>query len=154
MYIENSSISRYNAILSFYTKPRKPLCSKEKFVLYLNLMTACNPDISLEFKSSYGLARFDNAIRAEIGFDDEHKDKKVITVKAVNDRTNVYITVKNNISGVEVPRDDNSSLHGYGQQILHDIAGIYSGNFTTIEKDDVYTGILTLKMDTKAENSD
>ena len=54
----------------------------------------------------------DNAIRAEIGFDDEHKDKKIITVKAVNDRTNVYITVKNNISGVEVPRDDNSSLHG------------------------------------------
>ena len=58
MYIENSSISRYNAILSFYTKPRKPLRSKEKFVLYLNLMTACNPDISLELKSSYGLARF------------------------------------------------------------------------------------------------
>lgn len=36
----------------------------------------------------------DNAIMAEIGFDDEHKDKKIITVKAVNDRTNVYITVK------------------------------------------------------------
>ena len=96
----------------------------------------------------------DNAIRAEIGFDDEHKDKKIITVKADNDRTNVYITVKNNISGVEVPRDDNSSLHGYGQQILHDIAGIYSGNFTTIEKDDAYTGILMLKMDIKAEKSD
>ena len=37
MYIENSSISRYNAILSSYTKPRKPLRSKEKFVLYFNL---------------------------------------------------------------------------------------------------------------------
>ena len=58
MYIGKSSISRYNAILSPYTKPHKPLCSKEKFVLYPDLMAACNPDISLKFKSSYGLARF------------------------------------------------------------------------------------------------
>lgn len=87
----------------------------------------------------------DNAIRAEAGFTDEQKDKKVITVKAVNDSTNVYITVKNYVSGIEVPREDNTSLHGYGQQILRDIADIYSGSFTAGEENGVYTGIIVMK---------
>ena len=87
----------------------------------------------------------DNAIRAEAGFTDEQKDKKVLTVKAVNDSTNVYITVKNYVSGIEVPREDNTSLHGYGQQILRDIADIYSGSFTAGEENGVYTGIIVMK---------
>lgn len=86
----------------------------------------------------------DNAIRAEAGFTDEQKDKKVITVKAVNDSTSVYITVKNYVSGVEVPREDDTFLHGYGQQILRDIAGIYSGSFTAFEENGVYTGIIVM----------
>lgn len=86
----------------------------------------------------------DNAIRAEAGFTDEQKDKKVITVKAVNDSTSVYITVKNYVSGVEVPREDDTFLHGYGQQILRDIAGIYSGSFTAFEEKGVYTGIIVM----------
>lgn len=86
----------------------------------------------------------DNAIRAEAGFTDEQKDKKVITVKAVNDSTSVYITVKNYVSGVEVPREDDTFLHGYGQQILRDIAGIYSGSFTAFEENGVYTGIIAM----------
>lgn len=86
----------------------------------------------------------DNAIRAEAGFTDEQKDKKVITVKAVNDSTSVYITVKNYVSGVEAPREDDTFLHGYGQQILRDIAGIYSGSFTAFEENGVYTGIIVM----------
>ncbi len=68
----------------------------------------------------------DNAIRAERGFTEKDSDKKIINVDAVSDSVSVYITVRNYVSGVEISREDDSSLHGYGQQILGDIAQIYS----------------------------
>ncbi len=73
----------------------------------------------------------DNAIRAERGFTEKDSDKKIINVDAVSDSVSVYITVRNYVSGVEISREDDSSLHGYGQKILGDIAEIYSGTFDT-----------------------
>lgn len=63
----------------------------------------------------------------------------------------MYITVKNFVSGVDVPRDDDSSLHGYGQQILCDIAQIYSGSFDRNEKDGEYICVLILKRKVQEE---
>ena len=73
----------------------------------------------------------DNAIRAERGFTEKDSDRKIINVDAVSDSVSVYITVRNYVSGVEISREDDSSLHGYGQQILGDIAQIYSGRKRT-----------------------
>ena len=86
----------------------------------------------------------DNAIRAERGFTEKDSDKKIINVNAVSDSVSVYITVRNYVSGVEISREDDSSLHGYGQQILGDIAQIYSGRFEKSEKDGEYTCTLIL----------
>lgn len=88
----------------------------------------------------------DNAIRSERGFLDSESDKKVIKVSAVNDEVSVYITVKNYVSGIDIPRKDDSSLHGYGQKILGDIADMYSGSFTKKEKNGEYTCTLILRM--------
>ena len=86
----------------------------------------------------------DNAIRAERGFTEKDSDRKIINVDAVNDSVSVYITVRNYVSGVEISREDDSSLHGYGQQILGDIAQIYSGRFEKSEKNGEYTCTLIL----------
>ena len=43
-------------------------------------------------------------------------------------------------------REDDSSLHGYGQQILGDIAQIYSGRFEKSEKNGEYTCTLVMQM--------
>lgn len=86
----------------------------------------------------------DNAIRAERGFTEKDSDKKIISVDAVSDSVSVYITVRNYVSGVEISREDDSSLHGYGQQILGDIAQIYSGRFEKSEKNGEYTCTLIL----------
>lgn len=86
----------------------------------------------------------DNAIRAERGFTEKDSDRKIINVDAVSDSVSVYITVRNYVSGVEILREDDSSLHGYGQQILSDIAQIYSGRFEKSEKDGEYTCTLIL----------
>ena len=86
----------------------------------------------------------DNAIRAERGFTEKDSDKKIINVDAVSDSVSVYITVRNYVSGVEISREDDSSLHGYGQKILGDIAEIYSGTFNTTEKNGEYTCTLIL----------
>ena len=86
----------------------------------------------------------DNAIRAERGFTEKDSDKKIINVDAVSDSVSVYITVRNYVSGVEISREDDSSLHGYGQKILGDIAEIYSGTFDTTEKNGEYTCTLIL----------
>lgn len=86
----------------------------------------------------------DNAIRAERGFTEKDSDKKIINVNAVSDSVSVYITVRNYVSGVEISREDDSSLHGYGQQILGDIAQIYSGRFEKSEKNGEYTCTLIL----------
>ena len=86
----------------------------------------------------------DNAIRAERGFTEKDSDKKIISVDAVSDSVSVYITVRNYVSGVEISREDDSSLHGYGQKILGDIAEIYSGTFNTTEKNGEYTCTLIL----------
>ena len=93
----------------------------------------------------------DNAIRAERGFAEIDSDKKIITVNAFSDSVSVYINVKNYVSGVEIPREDNSSLHGYGQQILSDIARIYSGSFDKTEKDGEYSCTLTLRKKAQEE---
>lgn len=58
----------------------------------------------------------------------------------------MYITVRNYVSGVEISREDDSSLHGYGQKILGDIAEIYSGTFDTTEKNGEYTCTLVMQM--------
>ena len=86
----------------------------------------------------------DNAIRAERGFTENDSDRKIINVDAVSDSVSVYITVRNYVSGVEISREDDSSLHGYGQQILGDIAQIYSGRFEKSEKNGEYTCTLIL----------
>ena len=86
----------------------------------------------------------DNAIRAERGFTEKDSDRKIINVDAVSDSVSVYITVRNYVSGVEILREDDSSLHGYGQQILSDIAQIYSGRFEKSEKNGEYTCTLIL----------
>ena len=86
----------------------------------------------------------DNAIRAERGFTEKDSDRKIINVDAVSDSVSVYITVRNYVSGVEISREDDSSLHGYGQQILGDIAQIYSGRFEKSEKNGEYTCKLIL----------
>lgn len=88
----------------------------------------------------------DNAIRAESGFSDSEIDKKVINISAVNDEVSVYITVKNYISEINSSRKDDSSLHGYDQKILGDIANMYSGSFTKNEKNGEYTCTLILRM--------
>ena len=88
----------------------------------------------------------DNAIRAERGFTEKDSDRKIINVDAVNDSVSVYITVRNYVSGVEISREDDSSLHGYGQKILGDIAEIYSGTFNTTEKNGEYTCTLVMQM--------
>ena len=88
----------------------------------------------------------DNAIRAERGFTEKDSDKKIIDVDAVSDLVSVYITVRNYVSGVEISREDDSSLHGYGQQILGDIAQIYSGRFEKSEKNGEYTCTLVMQM--------
>ena len=88
----------------------------------------------------------DNAIRAERGFTEKDSDKKIINVDAVSDSVSVYITVRNYVSGVEISREDDSSLHGYGQQILGDIAQIYSGRFEKSEKNGEYTCTLVMQM--------
>ena len=88
----------------------------------------------------------DNAIRAERGFTEKDSDKKIISVDAVSDSVSVYITVRNYVSGVEISREDDSSLHGYGQQILGDIAQIYSGRFEKSEKNGEYTCTLVMQM--------
>ena len=95
----------------------------------------------------------DNAVRAERGFAESNTDKKIITVNAFSDSVSVYITVKNYISGVEIPREDDSSLHGYGKKILGDIAEMYSGSFTATEKNGEYTCTLIMQMpERQAEN--
>lgn len=86
----------------------------------------------------------DNAIRAERGFTEKDSDRKIINVDAVSDSVSVYITVRNYVSGVEISREDDSSLHGDGQQILGDIAQIYSGRFEKSEKNGEYTCTLIL----------
>ena len=86
----------------------------------------------------------DNAIRAERGFTEKDSNRKIINVDAVSDSVSVYITVRNYVSGVEISREDDSSLHGYGQQILGDIAQIYSGRFEKSEKNGEYTCTLIL----------
>ena len=88
----------------------------------------------------------DNAIRAERGFTEKDSDKKIINVDAVSDSVSVYITVRNYVSGVEISREDDSSLHGYGQKILGDIAEIYSGTFDATEKNGEYTCTLVMQM--------
>ena len=88
----------------------------------------------------------DNAIRAERGFTEKDSDRKIINVNAVSDSVSVYITVRNYVSGVEISREDDSSLHGYGQKILGDIAEIYSGTFDTTEKTGEYTCTLVMQM--------
>ena len=88
----------------------------------------------------------DNAIRAERGFTEKDSDRKIINVNAVSDSVSVYITVRNYVSGVEISREDDSSLHGYGQQILGDIAQIYSGRFEKSEKNGEYTCTLVMQM--------
>ena len=88
----------------------------------------------------------DNAIRAERGFTEKDSDRKIINVNAVSDSVSVYITVRNYVSGVEISREDDSSLHGYGQKILGDIAEIYSGTFDTTEKNGEYTCTLVMQM--------
>ncbi|MDB7995944.1 GHKL domain-containing protein, partial [[Eubacterium] siraeum] len=88
----------------------------------------------------------DNAIRAERGFTEKDSDKKIINVDAVSDSVSVYITVRNYVSGVEISREDDSSLHGYGQKILGDIAEIYSGTFDTTGKNSEYTCTLVMQM--------
>ena len=88
----------------------------------------------------------DNAIRAERGFTEKDSDRKIINVDAVSDSVSVYITVRNYVSGVEISREDDSSLHGYGQKILGDIAEIYSGTFNTTEKNGEYTCTLVMQM--------
>ena len=88
----------------------------------------------------------DNAIRAERGFTEKDSDRKIINVDAVSDSVSVYITVRNYVSGVEISREDDSSLHGYGQKILGDIAEIYSGTFDTTEKNGEYTCTLVMQM--------
>ena len=88
----------------------------------------------------------DNAIRAERGFTEKDSDRKIINVDAVSDSVSVYITVRNYVSGVEISREDDSSLHGYGQKILGDIAEIYSGTFDTTEKNREYTCTLVMQM--------
>ena len=55
-------------------------------------------------------------------------------------------TVRNYVSGVEISRENDSSLHGYGQKILGDIAEIYSGTFEKSEKDGEYTCTLVMQM--------
>lgn len=94
----------------------------------------------------------DNAINAERGFTDNDADKKIIDVSVVSDSVSVYITVKNFVSGVDVSRDDDSSLHGYGQQILCDIAQIYSGSFDRTEKNGKY--ICTLILNRKVQEEE
>ena len=88
----------------------------------------------------------DNAIRAERGFTEKDSGRKIINVDAVSDSVSVYITVRNYVSGVEISREDDSSLHGYGQKILGDIAEIYSGTFNTTEKNGEYTCTLVMQM--------
>ena len=88
----------------------------------------------------------DNAIRAERGFTEKDSGRKIINVDAVSDSVSVYITVRNYVSGVEISREDDSSLHGYGQKILGDIAEIYSGTFDTTEKNGEYTCTLVMQM--------
>ena len=88
----------------------------------------------------------DNAIRAERGFTEKDSDRKIINVDAVSDSVSVYITVRNYVSGVEISREDDSSLHGYGQQILGDIAQIYLGRFEKSEKNGEYTCTLVMQM--------
>lgn len=88
----------------------------------------------------------DNAISAEKGFEDSQSDKKVITVTAVRDRLNIYITVKNYVPKEHTALKLNMATHGYGQQILRDIAKIYSGSFTVSHNGDEYTGTIVLRM--------
>ena len=82
----------------------------------------------------------------EKGFEDSQSDKKVITVTAVRDRLNIYITVKNYVLKKHTALKLDTATHGYGQQILRDIAKIYSGSFTVSHKGDEYTGTIVLKL--------
>lgn len=88
----------------------------------------------------------DNAISAEKGFEDSQSDKKVITVTAVRDRLNIYITVKNYVLKKHTALKLDTTVHGYGQQILRDIAKNYSGSFTVSHNGDEYTGTIVLRM--------
>lgn len=115
-----------------------------KLITAIRLYETCN--IAQNHLCSAFANMIDNAIRSERGFSDSESDKKVIKVSAVNDEVSVYITVKNYVSGIDIPRKDDSSLHGYGQKILSDIADMYSGSFTKKEKNGEYTCTLILRM--------
>lgn len=64
----------------------------------------------------------------------------------MRDRLNIYITVKNYVPKEHTALKLNTATHGYGQQILRDIAKIYSGSFTVSHNGDEYTGTIVLRM--------
>lgn len=143
------SIPVVNAVISEKNKEAEKYGIK--LVTKINISDSCG--ITQHHLCSVFANLIDNAIRAEYGFTDNDSDKKIITVNAFSDSVSVYITVKNYISGVEISRDDNSSLHGYGQQILSDIARIYSGSFDKTEKDGEYLCTLTLRKKEREEEN-
>lgn len=141
------SIPVVNAVISEKNKEAEKYGIK--LVTKIDISDSCG--ITQHHLCSVFANLIDNAIRAERGFTDKDADRKIIDVSAVSDSVSVYITVKNYVSGVDVPREDDSSLHGYGQQILSDIARIYSSSFDKTEKDGEYSCTLMLRKKAQEE---
>jgi two-component system sensor histidine kinase AgrC len=83
----------------------------------------------------------DNAMNAASQLEGE--DRKLQIDSYVN---NGYLYIKSMNKSNEEKKKEPNKLHGYGQKILQDIAGKYSGKFITDFENNLYSALLTMKV--------
>ena len=132
-----------NPIINAVLDEKYAACQRQSVALQAELDVGKDLNIQPVHLCSAFSNLLDNAIR---GAAQAPQEQRTISLHAVQDGDFLHIKTENHSLPPE--RKRRSDGHGYGQQILRDIAQQYNGSFQAEWKDGIYTAILSLSLAT------
>lgn len=130
-----------NPIVNAILDEKSAVCQQQQVSLQAELDVERDLKIQPVHLCSAFSNLLDNAIR---GAAQAPKEQRTISLHAVQDGDFLHIKTENRSLPPE--RKRRSDGHGYGQQILRDIAQQYHGSFQAEWKDGIYTAVLSLSL--------
>lgn len=130
-----------NPIVNAVLDEKAAACQEQNVILLAELDVARDLNVRPVHLCSAFSNLLDNAIR---GAAQAPVNQRTISLHAVRDGDFLHIKTQNHSLPPE--RKRRTDGHGYGQQILWDIARQYNGNFRAEWKDGVYTAVLSLSL--------
>lgn len=130
-----------NPIVNAVLDEKYAACQRQSVVLQAELDVGKDLNIQPVHLCSAFSNLLDNAIR---GAAQAPQEQRTISLHAVQDGDFLHIKTENHSLPPE--RKRRTDGHGYGQQILRDIAQQYHGSFQAEWKDGIYTAVLSLSL--------